>query len=231
MTKQNEKFSHNWWIGLLLIVIGSLFFLDSMDIFNIGGILANWWPLIIIIIGFTKLKGENKTGGAILFILGIVFLSASLDIINWGNILRFWPLVLIATGISLFLKSRGESWAGHVKPELISEDFIRASVFFGGVDRSINSSNFRGGDIVALFGGIELDLRRVQLSPDGCNLNLTALFGGIEVIAPTDWQVFVSGTPVFGGMENKTAWAGEEKDVNKVTCRCTVAFGSIEVRN
>ena len=231
MTIQNEKSSHSRWIGLLLIIIGSLFFLDSMNIFNIGGVLAHWWPLILIIIGFTKLKGDNKTGGAILFIVGIVFLSATLDIINWGSILRFWPVILIAIGISLFLKSRGKSWTGRVKSELISEDFIRASAFFGGVDRSVNSSNFRGGDIIALFGGIELDLRRVQLSPDGCNLNLTALFGGVEVFVPTDWQVSISGTPILGAIENKTTWTGEEKEGKKITCLCTVAFGGIEVRN
>ena len=163
--------------------------------------------------------------------LGIVFLSATLDIINWGSILRFWPLILIAIGVSLIFKAKGLSWISRGGEEVISDDFIRCSAFLGGVDRSVNSDNFRGGDIMALFGGIDLDLRRAKVSPDECTLNLTALFGGVEVIVPQDWQVSISGTPILGAIENKTTWTGEEKDGKKVTCRCTVAFGGIEIRN
>jgi len=231
MTKQSEKFSQRWWVGVLLIVIGFLFLMDTMDIFNIGRVLANWWPLILIFLGFLKLKGENKSGGAILFVLGVVFLTTTLNIINWGSLLRFWPLILIAIGVSFIFRAKGISWMSRGGQEEISDDFIKTSAFLGGVDRSVNSDNFRGGDIMALFGGVELDLRQVKVAPDGCEMSLTALFGGVEVIVPQDWQVSISGTPILGAIENKTTWTGEEKEGKKLTCRCTIAFGGIEIRN
>lgn len=67
-------------------------------------------------------------------------------------------------------------------------------------------------------------------STQGCNFTLTALFGGVEVIVPPDWNVSDSGMPIFGGIENKTA-AGGEQTGGKVHFSCTVAFGGIEIKN
>lgn len=231
MTEHNEKFSPGWWIGPLLILIGILFLAQTLDIFSFGRVVANWWPLILIIIGFGKLRGDNKTGGTLLFVLGIVFLSATLGIVNWGNVLRFWPLILIFIGISLLLKGRGASWGFVGKSEPTSEDIIKTSAILGGVSRVVSSANFKGGDIMALFGGVELDLREAKLSPDGCELNLTALFGGVEVTVPPEWRVSVSGSPILGAIENKTRLTGEGQEGAKVACQCTVAFGGVEIRN
>jgi predicted membrane protein len=215
---------------VILILLGFLFLMDTLDIMNFGRVFTNWWPVILIVVGFMKLRGEDKTKGAVLFIVGIVFLSATLDIINWGSVFRFWPLILIAVGLSIILKARGRSLWGGVASGEISEDFIKASAIFGGADRTVTSTGFKGGDIIALFGGVDLDLTRAVPSSEGCNLTLTAIFGGIEVKVPKDWQVSVSGTPIFGGIENKTT-AGVEKAVGKIHCSCTVAFGGVEIKN
>lgn len=62
-------------------------------------------------------------------------------------------------------------------------------------------------------------------------MNITALFGGVEMIVPPDWQVSVSGTPILGAIENKTTRTGSEQEGKKVNCRCTVAFGGVEIKN
>ncbi|MEE9167859.1 MAG: DUF5668 domain-containing protein [Candidatus Neomarinimicrobiota bacterium] len=231
MTERNERFTPGWWIAPLLIVIGFLFLTHTLNIFNFGKVVATWWPLVLIVIGFSKLRRESKTGGALLFVLGIVFLSATLDIVNWGNVFRFWPLVLIFIGVSLLLKRRGGPWGVVKGSEQRSEDAVKTSAILGGVSRVVSSSSFRGGEVMALFGGVELDLREVKVSPEGCELNLTALFGGVEVIVPRDWRVSISGTPILGGIEDKTRFTREEEKETAVTCRCTVAFGRVEIRN
>lgn len=222
---QYKRSSQHTWVGILLVVVGFLFLMDTLDILNVGSIFTHWWPLILILIGFAKLKGQDKTKGTILFIVGVVLLSATLDIINWGNIFRFWPLILIAIGAAMILKRKDASLGGRV-----SGDFIRANAIFGGVERIVTSQNLTGGDVMALFGGVDLDLRRAKVSPEGCNLTITALFGGVEVIVPPDWNVSNSGMPIFGGIENKT-YTGGEKTGGKVHCSCTVAFGGIEIKN
>ena len=231
MTPKPERLSGSALVGVLLIIIGILFLLETLNIMNLGPLFTNWWPLIPIAIGILKLKGHDKTGGAIILIAGVAFLSATLGIINWGNILRLWPLILVAIGLSIIMKARSGIWWGVKSSRAISEDFIKSSVIFGGLNRTVASENFKGGDVTAIFGGVELDLRQAKPSPEGCQLNITALFGGVEITVPQDWQLAVSGTPILGGIENKTTWTGSEKDRKKVHCQCTAAFGGIEIRN
>ena len=231
MADSIKRSPHRSWVGILLILIGFLFLMDTLDILNVGRVFAQWWPLILILTGFIRLKGRDKTGGALVFVAGIVFLSATLDIINWVSILRFWPLILIAVGVSVLLKTRGRSLWGIGASKESSEDFIRSNAIFGRARQTVASEEFKGGDFIALFGGIELDLRGARVSPDGCELNLTALFGGIEVFVPADWQVSVTGMPILGGIDDNTGRTQGAEDGTKVSFKCTVAFGGIEIRN
>lgn len=50
-----HKHSQNSWVGLVLILIGALFLLDTFTTVNFGGVISNWWPAIFIIIGLIKL--------------------------------------------------------------------------------------------------------------------------------------------------------------------------------
>lgn len=231
MTAQLERSSSSAWVGILLIIIGFLFLMETLDIMNLGPLFADWWPLVLIAVGLLKLKGDDKTGGAIIFLVGAAFLSATLDIINWGSILRLWPLILVVIGLSIIMRARGRTLWGVTSSGATSADFVKSSVIFGGVNRTVTSENFKGGDVMALFGGVELDLRQAKLSPEGCQLNITAMFGGVEVTVPPDWQISVSGTPILGGIENKTTWTGSEKNGKPVHCRCTVTFGGVEIKN
>jgi len=231
MTDKPERLSGSALVGILLIIIGGLFLVETLNIMNLGPLFTNWWPLILIAVGILKLKGHDKTGGVIILLVGVAFLSATLGIINWGNIFRLWPLILVAIGLSIIMKAKGRTWWGVTSSSATSEDFIKSSVIFGGVDQTVNSENFKGGDVSAIFGGVELDFRQAKLSPEGCQLNITAIFGGVGITVPQDWQISVSGTPILGAIENKTTWTGGEKDGKTVHCRCTVVFGGLEIKN
>lgn len=229
MTRNENGITHNYAIGLILIVIGGILLLETFDIMNIGKIAAEWWPLILVFVGVAKLKGVDKTSGAVLFVVGIVLLLVTLQILNWASIIRFWPLILIAFGLSIIMRSRGHK--SRTKHEKTQEDFVRTITIFGGLDRKVKSDNFRGGDIVVLFGGVELDLRQVKFQDESCQLSLTALFGGIDVKVSSDVQVSVSGAPIFGGIENNTETILESGESPRLNCHCTVAFGGVELRN
>ncbi len=231
MKNQGPKPSQSNWVGILLIVLGLLFFLDSFNILNFGHFIADWWPLILILIGFSKLSGFNKTGGVILLLIGFVFLTANLGIIRWGNVFRFWPLILIIIGISIIFRSRNLHHWGISNDHETSADFLRSSAIFGGVDRKVVSQNFQGGNITSLFGGFDLDLRQAKISPEGCILNLTSIFGGIDILVPPDCQVSVTGTPIFGGIDNAQTYAATQENGVKMNCNCTVLFGGIEIRS
>jgi predicted membrane protein len=231
MSPHIDRSANRAGIGVLLILAGFLLLMHTLDVLDFGDIIANWWPLILIILGLFKLREADKGPSIFLLILGLIFLSATLDIISWSRIWRLWPLILIAIGISLVIRRRqGGAWWGTSTQET-TDDFLRSSVIFGGVDRIVSSQNFQGGEITAIFGGADLDLRRVKVSPEGCTLNMTAIFGGVEIAVPSDWRVVVTGTPILGGIEDKTIRPEGEKAGPEVTINCTVAFGGIEIHN
>ena len=82
---------------------------------------------------------------------------------------------------------------------------------------------------MALFGGVELDMRQAQISADGCKIHATALFGGVEIIVPDDWNVIITGTPIFGGIDSKSRGIGQ-KVSKDIYIHCTVAFGGVEIK-
>ncbi len=230
MTKKLPGKSSNQqsWIAIGIIVIGAIFLLQSLNIMHLGHFIGDWWPLILVVAGFLKLQNDDRRNGAILFIAGLVLLSATLDFINWGSIFKLWPLAILYVGVSMLLKSKGKPGLSFSNISSSDNEFVQASAIFGGVENIVHSDKFKGANVMALFGGVDLDLRNAKAIDAGCVLNVTALFGGAEITVPENWNVIITGTPIFGSIEDKTKGSSEES-VN-VTLNCTVAFGGLEIK-
>ncbi len=230
MSKKHEHLSSHAVTGFILLAIGCLFLLDSLDIFNFGNFIGEWWPVILIIIGLAKFRGDRQPGGGILILVGIVFLSATLNIINWDAIWRFWPVILILVGLQIVLRSRNKELFPRRARQPVSENYFSFNGIFGGGDHQVTSGNLTGGEALVVFGGIDLDLTGSSPADSGCKINMTALFGGIDVTVPSDWQVVTSGTPLFGAITNKSGGSAEP-DNKTVHIHGTVLFGGIEIKN
>lgn len=237
MTKEDSTYKSSSkqfkfpWSGIILITIGAIFLMETMDILNIGNVISKWWPLAVIAVGFFKIKGDNKSGGAIIFIVGVALLTATLGIINWGAIFQFWPVILILIGISMISRPKDKHRWKFMRSTKSTDNFVKISTIFGGVEQRIHSESLEGGDVQAIFGGVELDMRNAVIAEGGAEFNLTALFGGLEVIVPPNTQVVMTGTPILGGLENKVHLPETEEPLNTIRCHCTVAFGGIEIKN
>ncbi len=230
MTKKlSGKSNQQSWVAIGIIAIGAIFLLQSLNIMHLGHFIGDWWPVILIIAGFSKLQNDDRRNGAILFIVGLVMLSATLDFINWGSLFRLWPLAILYVGVSMLLKSQGKPGLSFSNVSASDDDFVRASAIFGSVEKSVQSDGFKGATVMALFGGVELDLRKAKAIETGCVINVTTLFGGTEIMVPENWNVIISGMPIFGGIEDKTKGSGEDS-VN-ITINCTVAFGGLEIKS
>lgn len=90
-----------------------------------------------------------------------------------------------------FLTSRGG-------PESDEIDLVGV---FEGIHLRSSSSAFMGGSMLALFGGIVLDLRRATLGPTGATLKVTTVFGGTSIVTPPDWRVEVDARTWIGGLD------------------------------
>ncbi|MBS1271479.1 MAG: Protein LiaF [Candidatus Marinimicrobia bacterium] len=230
MNAGNSKPRHIPWVGLILILIGLVFLFENLEIINLGRIIVDWWPVILIAAGITKLRGPSKGNGVVLLVLGLLLLSITLDLINWAQLGGFWPLLLIGVGVYLVLKRQGVSLFA-TQTEVSDADYIHANAVFGGLEQNFTSMGLRGGEISALFGGVEINLSQARLAEHQAAINVSAMFGGVEIRVPDDWNVMVTGAPILGDIESKARSGDPNSDSPTVTFHCTVAFGGVEIKN
>jgi predicted membrane protein len=236
MSSETGHGTHRLGVGLLLVVIGGLILLANLDVLNLGPFVSRWWPLIIIGIGLWKLGvwGAQSLGSfLVLIIIGVLCLLANLGVIAWGAIFRLWPLFLIVTGIWVLFRPTRHFGEKLRDTDGDDPDFVDAWAIFGGAERKATSKQFKGGKATALFGGIDIDLRQAELAEGEHALDLTVLFGGIDVYVPEGWDVWVTGSPIFGGLDDRRDKTSEA-DVprrGRLHINGFVMFGAVDIKS
>ena len=92
------------------------------------------------------------------------------------------------------------------------------------------SQAFRGGEITAVMGGVELDLRECRLATDTAHLNVFVAMGGVELRIPRDWVV-ESGISLFmAGLDNRTL-PPVEPSPKRLVIDGSAFMGGIEIKN
>ena len=94
---------------------------------------------------------------------------------------------------------------GAFKPE--ANDLDTALIFEGG-EYASTAPSFTGGELLTWYGGGRLDLRGATIAPDGADLRIRAVFGGVQLIVPTTWRVETDSTSFLGGVSDSTDCAG-----------------------
>jgi hypothetical protein len=79
-------------------------------------------------------------------------------------------------------------------------DEVALVAVFDGAKLTSESKEFRGGSMLAWYGGVDADLRGAELAP-GARLHVAAMFGGIQLLVPPEWRVESNLTAVAGGFD------------------------------
>ena len=220
------------FLAFLMIFYGLLILLNNLGVASFDLTLGTWWPLLLIILGLHQLVSSRFTN---LFALVLLFVGGTLQLRNFGlinakQLSLFWPLLLILFGLILLFSFGGGRGRLAEKSPNNAVDIL---VIFGGMDRRIASPSFLGGNVTALFGGAQLDLRGSEL-PEGNNvLNIQAIFGGVDLILPEGWTVEVRGIPIFGGIEDqrKKQIGSPETSSQRLLINALVIFGGIDLKD
>jgi hypothetical protein len=101
-------------------------------------------------------------------------------------------------------------WRGTGAHAHDQDGVLRVDVFLSTVSRRVTSQQFKGGEVVAVMGGGELDLREAKLADGRARLEMNLFMGGITLRVPEDWAVEFQGTPIMGGVEDQTRRIGGE---------------------
>ncbi len=73
---------------------------------------------------------------------------------------------------------------------------------FGGVDRRGAWTVPRNFRVIAMMGGANLDLREARFPRGVVDLEVKAIFGGVQILVPPGLAVEVNGSAIMGGFQN-----------------------------
>src|SRR5262245_54706264 len=109
-----------------------------------------------------------------------------------------------------------------------TSDEVQLVAVFDGVDLKSRATAFRGGSMLAWFGGIDVDLREAKLAPDA-RLRVTTAFGGIAVRLPAGTRVESNAKAVAGGVD-VSAPKPETDDAPRLVLDGFALLGGIAVK-
>lgn len=217
-------------IGLLVIAVGVVLTLDNFGLVRAAEYLR-FWPAGLIIIGLLKVfyarHGEpGAVGGLFFAAVGTWLLLDELALIR-VDIRDVWPALLVAGGGYLVWQALARPRSADAADD--TSALVSAVSVLSGVTRSNSSSAFRGGDLTAVMGGCEIDLRQAAIDGEAV-IEVFALWGGIEIRVPDDWTVESRVVPLLAGVEDKTR-PPRGGSRHRLVLRGLVVMAGVEVKN
>ncbi len=233
MRNRNRDPQQRLVFGILIMIVGVLALLDNLRIFE-GIRLISFWPAVFIVGGLLKMsQSQARSGyfiGAIFIAVGSIMTLNNLGVINI-RIRDFWPVILIALGFLVIFKDKAKQGLDDFSNTKISDNKdgkIDIVAIMSGSQGNIASSNFIGGDITAVMGGVELDLRNASIETEAV-INVFTFWGGISLKIPNDWSVVNSANAVLGGIDDSTV---PNMSANKrLIITGTSVMGGVEIKN
>lgn len=227
--------------GLFIIVVGVFALLDNLGLFP-AHVVKPFWPLVFVALGAMRLarwpgSPRGTFGGAALVVLGAVLTLNNLHLLDF-NLRDWWPLLLVFFGGLVMLRG--------LRPDLVrpaagrfarSRDEEReehgarvdASAVMSGLVVRNDAPNFTGGQVSAVLGGVELDLRNAAIVEGEARLAVSVIAGGVGIKVPREWSITVNGTPTLGGIEDKTAPPMTAS--RRLVIDASVVMGGVEISN
>lgn len=210
-------------LGVLVVVVGLTVLLSNMNVGPIREIASNWWPVFVILAGLLMWWGNprNVIWPVTVMAIGAIVL---INTTNAGNVdigAIFWPAIIIAVGASLITKS-SNNWVREVNN---SEEDI--SAILGGTSSKNSSDDYRGGNVNAVLGGAELDLREATIKKEA-TLTVSVILGGLELHVPDNVIVKTRATAIMGGFEDNTRPKTEKGPVLYING--TILMGGVEIK-
>jgi len=181
-------------IGIMLVLVGGMLFLRNSEFldFMIPDFFYQW-EVIFIVFGILFITlGQNKLVGSVFTAIGLFNLFPEL-----------WPLVFVGIGAYIIFGVKSRSKTPKATNDFASRNNMLEQIsIFGGGSKFVNAEAFKGGSIVSIFGGSEVNFSGSKLA-DGDNvLDTISIFGGCSILVPKDWNVLIDVFPLFGGFSD-----------------------------
>lgn len=227
-----KNFGNVLW-GLVFIALGVMIGLKIFDIVDVDIFFDGWWTLFIIVPCFIGLFTEkDRTGNIIGLIVGGLLLLSCQDILSFELVFKLMvPVILVIIGVSLIFKNIvGNSITKKIKElneKNTNKDNNEYTAVFSGQKIDLSEDNFKGCTVSAIFGGCDIDLTNAIIKEDVV-INISTIFGGVDIFVPKNVNVKVNSNSIFGGVENKSKNNEENKVTIYINANCV--FGGVEIK-
>jgi predicted membrane protein len=202
--------------------------------------------------------GGGAFAGLLFAIVGVWLQAEELDIIHI-RIWEVWPLALVIFGGYLVWQGLAgrdapreahpaattfperdqasppssqpaSQWASETSQRVAdANSTLSAMAILGGVSRGNNSRSFRGADLLAIMGGLQIDLRQAAIHGEAV-MDVFVMWGGVEIRVPEDWTVSSRIVPLMAGVEDKTR-PPQGASTHRLVLRGFALMGGVEIKN
>lgn len=216
-------------LGLFIVGFGLLLTADNLHLVEADRILR-YWPLAFVVMGIAKFlqseAGSGKLVGVGLMGLGVVL---TLDEV-WQyeiDVQRLWPLGLVAVGSFIVYRAI----CGRESPGPAGTPSVDATIsefaFWSGKVRKNASPAFRRGDLTAIMGGVEVDLRGASTGGADAIIDVFCWWGGIDITVPPDWTVSNQVVAIMGGADDSST--GTQDSRSRLIVRGFCIMGGVDI--
>lgn len=190
--------------GIVLIVIGIIWGISSLGIVQINIFFKGWWTLFIIvpsIIGIVK--NAREFSNYVWLLLGVVLLLCARGIISFDIIMKLLlPAILVIVGISFIFKNVTSEKINKKIKDIDTDGMEIYVASFSENKVKLRGDEFKNANLDSTFGNIKFDISECDINEDKI-IKASAIFAGVEIIVPSNVNVKVKSTNIFGGTSNK----------------------------
>jgi hypothetical protein len=130
-------------------------------------------------------------------------------------------MLLLLVGVALITRGRGSTVGEGAR--------VSGFVMMSAQSQKNTSAAFRGGELTAIMGGFELDLRDARMDQSEALLEIFALMGGFEIRIPENWTLQSEVVSIMGAVENGCRSPTEA--THTLRLKGFVMMGGVEARN
>ena len=206
-------------LGIFFTILGILWTADNLALLRADDFLR-FWPAVVVMIGLVKLADPTRRViGVILTVVGASLLAYTAGWLRF-TIFDFWPLLVILVGATIVIRALGFRLPS---PSNADSDQVWAVLSQRKVRET--ARDYNGGGVFAFMGGCELDLTQADIIHSPAIIDTFAMWGGIEIYVPENWEVVGEVIPFMAGL-NTAAGTPERR----LIVRGATVMGGIEVK-
>lgn len=216
-------------IGSILIALGVIHALNVLGVADINFSLDGWWTLFIILPCLSGvISGSDRLGSFAGLCIGVLLLLAARDVFSFSIVWKLIvPLIIVVIGIKLIVKAVG-STKGNTAAHKAANDGEVMAVF------TSQKADYSGREVSvakvgAIFGGSECNMKNANIV-DGCSIDITCIFGGVDILLPENVVINNSSFCLFGGISDERAVNRTDGELITVKINGFCMFGGANIK-